>query len=122
MEVAGQLQKVVILIVNECFISPLKQVTRPTSFYIEISRIGTIEGVHKTTEIRFRRFHDKMVVVSHQDEGVKNHTKLMERIGEIGKELLIIFMGLEDFFLLVSSCSNVIESSFIKDTKWSCYR
>ncbi len=63
MDVAGQLQKVVILIDNECFIPPLKQVTRPTSFDVEISRIGTIEGVHKSTEIRFRGFHDKMVVV-----------------------------------------------------------
>jgi len=48
---------------------------------------------HQCAEISLWGLDDQMVVVCHQNKGVKDSSVLVESIHQIGEELLVVAMG-----------------------------
>ncbi|OPY75731.1 MAG: hypothetical protein A4E63_00248 [Syntrophorhabdus sp. PtaU1.Bin050] len=68
------------------------------------------------------RLHDKMVVISHEDIGMEDYTKLMTGFREIGKKFIIIFCREKYLLLIIAPCSHMIEGTFIFNTEWTGHR
>jgi len=78
--------------------------------------------VHERAEIRLRGLHDEVIcMVCHENESMKDNAILVKGIPKIGEELLIICTGEKDLSLLISSCGDMLEGTFIGNPKGSCH-
>jgi len=63
-----------------------------------------------------------MIMIGHENIGVKDHTVLLDGIGQIGEKLLVILMGEENVSPFISSCRNMIKGAFKSDPQGSCHQ
>ncbi len=73
-DVAHQFQQVPLPLDQNASVASLKQVTDPVVAAVERLRVDAVELTHPACEVGVRGFDQEMVVVGHQDPGVKPPT------------------------------------------------
>jgi hypothetical protein len=69
---------------------------------IETGGISAFKGQHKGTETVLRGFRDKMVVIAHENKSMENHILFVNCVTEIGEELPIVRLRVENLLSLIS--------------------
>ena len=83
--------------------------------------IGTVEAMHECAEIGLGGLDDQMLVICHENKGVKDSTILLDGLLQIREGFFVIPRRQENLSPLISSCGNMIECAFEGDTQGSCH-
>jgi len=69
-DISAQFHEIGIGLNEDGLVTALKKVSAPLVTSVEIDRIGGVQSLHKSTEIRIATAHRKMQVVVHENENV----------------------------------------------------
>jgi hypothetical protein len=80
MNITGKLSQVLICFDQESLESALKEMTSSLSFSVKVSSVTDVYPFDGSTQIGFRSFDQKMIVIAHQAIGVNNNGEALHRI------------------------------------------
>ena len=121
MDITGQDGKVGFFFHQNTLISSLIEVACTIAATVEITRVGYIEMAHEFAQIAERSFHQKMVMIVHQDIGKELDGIDSERQGQKAEELCPVLIVPEDALPFVAAARYVIHGSWVLDAYWSCH-
>jgi hypothetical protein len=110
-----------ILLHNDCLESSLKQVPYPTVALIESLGIDAVQLPHAYRKISVGRINKQMVMIVHQAVGMADPVVSMGNIRKGIQEDLSVLVVSENCLSLISSASDVIDSSWKFYTQWTCH-
>jgi hypothetical protein len=78
--------------------------------------------VDEGAKVALRGLDDEVVVVWHENKGVKDDTGLVNAFRQIEEKFFVIPMGQENPSPLISPCGNMAKGAFKNNTQGPCHR
>jgi hypothetical protein len=104
-------QEVTVISYQARVVTTLYYVSHPLVYFVEAPAVVTVQPLHPISEIRFRRFDKKMVVVTHQAVSMQYPGLRMYHFLQDNYEPMPILVGDEYFLLVISSSGYVVTST-----------
>lgn len=106
---------------QQSLISPWIQMPGHLVAYVEPLRIGTLKPFHSSHKIRFRRLHQHMRMISHQDMGVNLPSRSLACFTHSFQKQCAIFNSPKDGSTIVPSTRHMVNSFWIFNSNLSRY-
>lgn len=99
----------------------LEEVADPVMPVVEPLRVDLIETAHPGSEVRPRRHHRQVVMVSHQAVAVAAPSVAVDDVGEEPQEVFAVLVAQKHRRLVDPSCADVIVRAGRLDSEWSSH-
>jgi hypothetical protein len=110
MDISGQLLTIGIFFNQYRLKSPLKEMSRPMVFDVEVGRVGSIDMMKDLREVASGGLQKKVIVIIHQTVNMDHGSIAMMSRFKVREKLFSIPWVSEDDFSLVSTGGHMVKS------------